>query len=59
MGVELDQPILGERALKLNFTNEAGPNGSVRLLKNIAGLWPLQQYREQLLRKVRTSHGVI
>ncbi len=50
MGVELDKPILTADALQLNFTNEAGPNGSVRLLKNIAGLWPLQQYREQQVR---------
>jgi rhamnulokinase len=47
MGVELDRPIINDQSLALNFTNEAGPNGSVRLLKNIAGLWPLQQVREE------------
>ena len=51
MGVELAEPILDERCLAANFTNEAGPNGSIRLLKNIAGLWPLQQVLEEVLRR--------
>ena len=50
MGVELAQPVLTERCRELNFTNEGGANGSVRLLKNIAGLWPFQQCRESWLR---------
>jgi hypothetical protein len=45
MGVELAKPILSERCRELNFTNEGGANGSVRLLKNISGLWPFQQCR--------------
>jgi len=45
MGVEVAQPILSNRCRELNFTNEGGANGSVRLLKNIAGLWPFQQCR--------------
>jgi len=45
MGVELDRPMLNARCAELNFTNEGGANGSVRLLKNIAGLWPFQQCR--------------
>ncbi len=45
MGVELDHPKLDAKCLELNFTNEGGANGSVRLLKNIAGLWPFQQCR--------------
>lgn len=51
MGVELAQPILTEACFKLNFTNEGGANGSVRLLKNIAGLWPYQQCRDSWQRK--------
>lgn len=50
MGVELAQPNLTEACLRLNFTNEGGANGSVRLLKNIAGLWPFQQCRAAWLR---------
>ena len=45
MGVELTQPILTDACRRLNFTNEGGANGTVRLLKNIAGLWPFQQCR--------------
>ena len=43
LGVESPVPILTEEARKLNFTNEVGYGGSIRLLKNIAGLWILQE----------------
>jgi rhamnulokinase len=45
MGVELPSPIVNERSLAMNLTNEAGFGGSIRLLKNIAGLWLLQECR--------------
>jgi rhamnulokinase len=45
MGVELDTPVINERSLALNFTNEVGAEGKIRLLKNIAGLWLLQECR--------------
>ena len=45
MGAELDQPVISERSLAWNLTNEIGAAGKVRLLKNIAGLWPLQECR--------------
>ena len=45
MGVELARPLLTEACQALNFTNEGGVQGSVRLLKNIAGLWIVQQCR--------------
>jgi rhamnulokinase len=51
MGVELDQPILNAKAQHYNFTNEGGAHGSVRLLKNIAGLWPFQQCRASWQRR--------
>nr|MDO8086233.1 rhamnulokinase family protein [Candidatus Sigynarchaeum springense]MDO8117999.1 rhamnulokinase family protein [Candidatus Sigynarchaeota archaeon] len=43
LGVELDRPILTRKALEMNFTNEGGIGGTIRLLKNIAGMWLLQQ----------------
>jgi rhamnulokinase len=43
MGVELDNPVINERALAMNLTNEVGACGKIRLLKNIAGLWVLQE----------------
>jgi rhamnulokinase len=45
MGVELPAPVINEASRALNFTNEAGANGSTLLLKNIAGLWLLQECR--------------
>jgi rhamnulokinase len=47
MGVELAAPVIDERALALNYTNEAGVAGRTRLLKNIAGLWLLQECRRR------------
>jgi rhamnulokinase len=43
MGVELDAPVINEESLRLNYTNEVGVGGKIRLLKNIAGLWLLQE----------------
>lgn len=45
IGTELDAPIVTPQALKLNFTNEGGVNGTTRLLKNVMGLWILQGCR--------------
>ncbi len=43
MGVEVKQAALSPRALELNMTNEGGLDGTYRLLKNIMGLWLVQQ----------------
>jgi rhamnulokinase len=43
VGVELASPILDQRALKHNFTNEGGINGKIRFLRNTMGLWLLQR----------------
>jgi rhamnulokinase len=45
MGVERKQPIVGEAALEANFTNEGGVGGTTRFLKNIMGLWLVQECR--------------
>ena len=45
MGAEVDAPVINETSLALNFTNEMGAAGKVRLLKNIAGMWLLQECR--------------
>ncbi|MCG3196173.1 MAG: rhamnulokinase [Candidatus Omnitrophica bacterium] len=45
LGVELPEPILTQEAMRLNFTNEAGAEGTIRFLKNIMGLWILQECR--------------
>ena len=45
MGVEVAEPIINDTSRELNFTNEIGYGNSVRLLKNIAGLWIVQECR--------------
>ncbi|MGL4552679.1 MAG: rhamnulokinase [Gemmataceae bacterium] len=45
MGVELDAPRTGPEALAANFTNELGFGGTVRFLKNVMGLWLVQECR--------------
>jgi rhamnulokinase len=45
MGVERAAPLLTDACRELNFTNEIGFGGSVRLLKNISGLWLVQECR--------------
>ncbi len=47
MGVELDEPMITEDALNYNFTNEGGVNKTIRFLKNIMGLWLIQESRRQ------------
>ena len=46
VGTEIDQPMLSIEALRLNFTNEGGVEGTTRLLKNVMGLWMLQECRQ-------------
>jgi sugar (pentulose or hexulose) kinase len=43
VGVELDAPVLSEESRRANFTNEGGVDGTVRYLRNVMGLWPLQE----------------
>ena len=45
VGVEWPQPVINDQARALQFTNEIGYGGSVRLLKNIVGLWIVQECR--------------
>lgn len=50
MGVEIPQPIINDHVRRLNFTNEGGVANTIRLLKNIGGLWLLQEARRQWAR---------
>jgi rhamnulokinase len=45
MGAEVPQAVINDKCLALNFTNEGGVGGTTRLLKNIAGLWFVQECR--------------
>ncbi|MEX0701408.1 MAG: rhamnulokinase family protein [Planctomycetales bacterium] len=50
IGVEVAQPVLSERALAFNMTNEGGIDGTFRLLKNVMGLWLVQECRRSFER---------
>lgn len=43
VGVELPAPLITPEALAANFTNEAGVGGTIRFLRNVAGLWLVQE----------------
>lgn len=47
MGIEVDEPILTDAAFDLDFTNEGGIEGTIRFLKNITGMWLLEQCRKE------------
>ena len=47
LGVELKQPLCEEGVRKANYTNEGGVDGSIRLLKNIMGLWIIQECKRE------------
>jgi rhamnulokinase len=47
MGIELKTPAITEEAYRLNFTNEGGVDGTTRFLKNINGMWLLEQCRKE------------
>lgn len=43
VGLELDAPVLTDEARDANFTNEGGVDGRIRFLRNVMGLWILQE----------------
>jgi rhamnulokinase len=54
VGTEMDAPVMTAKARDLNFTNEGGVCGTIRLLKNIGGLWLLQACRRSWAREGQT-----
>lgn len=50
-GTELDKPIVNETSMNINITNEGGFGGSTGFLKNIIGLWLIQESRRQWKRE--------
>jgi rhamnulokinase len=51
VGVELEEPLLDDRVLSLNFGNERGVADTIRLLRNVTGMWLLQESRRQWARE--------
>lgn len=50
MGLELAQPLISAQSELLGFTNEGGAGGTIRFLKNIAGLWLVQECKRAFAR---------
>ena len=50
-GTETRQPVINEKTSRLNLTNEGGYGGTITLLKNIMGLWLIQESRRQWIRE--------
>jgi rhamnulokinase len=58
MGIETPAPIINAESTRLNFTNEGGIDGTTRFLKNITGMWILEQSRKVWAAEGRTySYG--
>ena len=53
MGVETETPIMTQESYEKNFTNEGGVEGTTRFLKNITGMWLLEQCRKEWEREGR------
>ena len=47
MGIEIAEPIITQQSARLNFTNEGGIEGTTRFLKNITGMWLVEQCRKK------------
>ncbi len=43
MGIEVKDPIINDETYELNYTNEGGIEGTTRFLRNITGMWLLEQ----------------
>lgn len=54
LGIEVDTPIITDESFKNNFTNEGGIEGTTRFLKNITGMWLLEQCRKEWEREGRS-----
>lgn len=58
LGAEVQEPLCTEGVMKANYTNEGGVDGSIRLLKNIMGLWIIQECKREWDRRgSETSFG--
>ena len=47
LGAEIEEPLCAESVMNANYTNEGGVDGSIRLLKNIMGLWIIQECKRE------------
>ncbi|MBU5591877.1 rhamnulokinase [Clostridium sp. MSJ-4] len=53
LGTELKEPLINEKSMKYNLTNETGIDGTTRFLKNIKGLWLIQESKRHFEKEGR------
>jgi rhamnulokinase len=53
VGIESDQPLINKDTLENDFTNEGGVGGKIRFLRNVTGLWLLQECRKSWKKRGR------
>lgn len=56
MGIEVKEPVVTKETYSLNFTNEGGVNGTIRLLKNICGMWLIERCRNEWQKEKTVSY---
>ncbi|VBB47992.1 rhamnulokinase [uncultured Paludibacter sp.] len=59
MGIESEKPVITDETFALNFTNEGGADGSIRLLKNICGMWLIEQCKKEWEKNKPVSYNEI
>ncbi|MDR1743280.1 MAG: rhamnulokinase [Dysgonamonadaceae bacterium] len=59
LGVESNKPVINDETYKLNYTNEGGADGSIRLLKNICGMWLIERCRVEWEKDRPITYGEI
>ncbi len=60
LGIECEKPVINEKTLNHNYTNEGGMNRTVRLLKNIMGLWVYEECRREWVKEgIKVSYDKI
>ncbi|MDR1666955.1 MAG: rhamnulokinase [Bacteroidales bacterium] len=57
MGIETKKPLIDKETEKMNFTNEGGIEGTFRFLKNITGMWLLEQCRKEWASEKDYAYG--
>ncbi len=57
MGLEVKDPIINDETFHLNYTNEGGVDGTTRFLKNITGMWLLEQCRKEWKKKQNITYS--
>ena len=59
MGIESNEPVVNDETFSLNYTNEGGADGSIRLLKNICGMWLIEQCKKEWDKNCELSYDEI